>query len=314
MRVNCKPSLKTIVGQIAPFLMPRFIKRLVEKRYWAGDFDACAENPHETQVGHVTLSEAETLQVLRVAKEEYQMTMHSLLMAAAAFATKAVFMSSGGETLEDVSTNDEVLRTATLINVRPLVTPVIGRFEHGNYVSDLLHKDVSVLMDTSFWEVARFYAQDTSKTRSTPGGVRFLLEFMGLFGLMPSGSGKFEDSVTSIGETSQHGRQASLRCSNMGRAWAQETPQEEGDKTFFKVLEAVFSQSAANNGSAITLSVVTANNRLAITGTWQTAAIAGRERGERMVQMIKRALVDATSSLGGNYVFRDMLLRSLQEK
>ncbi|KAF9211869.1 hypothetical protein BGZ59_007504 [Podila verticillata] len=112
--------------------------------YWR----ACAENLHQTQVEYVTLSEAETLQVLK-------MTMHSLLMTAAVFAIKAAFVSSGGDASADVSTNDEMLRTATLVNVRPLVTPAIDRLEHGNYVSGTQHKEVSIHMDTLFWEVAR---------------------------------------------------------------------------------------------------------------------------------------------------------------
>ncbi|KFH62581.1 hypothetical protein MVEG_11974 [Podila verticillata NRRL 6337] len=71
-------------------------------------------------------------------------------MIAAVFAIKAAFVSSGGDASADVSTNDEMLRTATLVNVRPLVTPAIDRLEHGNYVSGTQHKEVSIHMDTLF--------------------------------------------------------------------------------------------------------------------------------------------------------------------
>ncbi|KAG0083529.1 hypothetical protein BGZ93_001749 [Podila epicladia] len=312
MRVNCKPGLRTIFSAMAPILMPRFIRRFMETQYWAGDFDTCAESPHETQVGYATLSEAETLQALKAAKE-HKMTLHALLMAAAVFATKAVFMSSGSDA-STVGTN-EVLRTGTVVNVRQLVTPAIDRYDHGNYASDTLHKDLSVEMDTPFWEVARFYAQELAAKARSPAGVKLLLEFIGLCGLMPKHPGGFEKNLRAVGRSFQHGRQASLRCSNVGRAWDQKTTPPQGDRrTFFKVLEAVFSQSAPDNSSAISLNVVTANNRLAIVGTWQKAAMTGRDRGERMVQMTKRVLVDATTSGGDKFLFRDMLLRSTQEK
>ncbi|KAG0351937.1 hypothetical protein BG005_008575 [Podila minutissima] len=311
MRVNCKPGLKTIFSALAPILVPGFIRRFVETQYWAGDFDACAENPHETQVGYVTLSKAETLQALKAAKE-HKMTLHALLMAAAAFATKAVLMSSGSDT-PNVHTN-EVLRTGTVVNLRQLVAPAIDRFDLGNYASDMLHKDLSVEMDTPFWEVAQFYAQELTAKARSPAGVQLLLEFVGLCGLMPRHPGGIEESLCALGRSFQHGRQASLRCSNVGRAWDQKTTPPQGDhQAFFKVLEAVFSQSAPDNSSAMTLNVVTANSRLAIAGTWQKAAIAGRDRGERMVQMMKQVLVDATTSGGGDIVFKDMLLQSTQE-
>ncbi|KAG0030552.1 hypothetical protein BGZ81_002509 [Podila clonocystis] len=157
MRVNCKPGLRSILSVLGPILMPGFIRRFVETQYWAGDFDACADDPHETQVGYVVLSEVETLHALKAAKK-HNMTLHALLMTAAVFATKAVFMSS--ESDASVAGENVVLRTGTVVNVRQLVTPMIDRFDHGNYASDTLHKDVSVEMDTSFWEVAQFYAQE----------------------------------------------------------------------------------------------------------------------------------------------------------
>ncbi|KAG0007693.1 hypothetical protein BGZ82_005199, partial [Podila clonocystis] len=158
-------------------------------------------------------------------------------MAAAVFATKAVFMSS--ESDASVVGTNVVLRTGTVVNVRQLVTPMIDRFDHGNYASDTLHKDISVEMDTSFWEVAQFYAQELTVKARSQAGLQLLLEFIGLCGLMPRHPGGFEENLCTVGRSFQHGRQASLRCSNVGRAWDQKTPLLQGDHlAFFKVLEA----------------------------------------------------------------------------
>ncbi|KAG0030556.1 hypothetical protein BGZ81_002513 [Podila clonocystis] len=257
-RANCYPSIPTLVKEaVSALLLPPFIKKAFEKKYWA----------------------------------------------ASVFATKAVFLSNKSNDKE-LSTTDDMLVFTSPVATRPLLTPPIDKYDQGSYTSEIVTRDIVIQLETSFWDLSKRLRDQIVQGTQTPGGVRELLEHIGLLQFVPNHQGGWEEFLRSKVTKEQHGRGTTLELSNVGRAW----DQPKDDKAMvFKVQEGVFSQSAMITGPALMLNAATANGVLTMVGTWQRAAFSGRERGETMLNEFKRILLQATEPGKEEFVFREAL-------
>ncbi|KFH62586.1 hypothetical protein MVEG_11979 [Podila verticillata NRRL 6337] len=302
-RANCYPSIPTLVKEaVSALLLPPFIKKAFEKKYWAGEFDATLEAPHETQVGYWRLTEQETKQVIQAAKT-HNTTVHAILYSASVFATKAVFLSQSQDKANLSTTNDALVFTSP-VATRPLLTPPIDKYDQGSYTSEIVTRDIHIQLETSFWGLSKALRDQIVQGTQTPGGVRDLLEHIGLLQFVPNHPGGWEEFLRSKVTKEQHGRGTTLELSNVGRAWDQ--PKDKS-QVVFKVQEGIFSQSAMITGPALMLNAATANGVLTVVGTWQRAAFSGREKGEAMLGEFKRILLQVTEPGKEEFLFREAL-------
>lgn len=317
-RANCFPSIPTLVKEvISALLLPALIKKALEKKYWAGEFDVTLEAPHETQVGYWRLTEDETRRVLAAARK-HRTTVHAILFSASVFATKAVFLSkknnnhnNDDDQQSSFSTSDDALVFTSPVSIRDLTHPRIDRHDLGCYSSEITTRDIRIALDTCFWDLSKTLRDQTVQGTTTTGGVRRLLEHVGLLQFLPNHPGAWEEFLRGRASKEQHGRQGTLELSNVGRAWEQAKEDKEKKKfVVFKVVEGVFSQSAMITGPALMLNAATANEVLTVVGTWQRATFSGREKGEAMMKAFKRILIEATSTSRqgrDEFTFRDAL-------
>ncbi|KAF9282002.1 hypothetical protein BGZ68_006275 [Mortierella alpina] len=303
-RINCNPSLRTLVFEATrAVLLPAFVKKSLETRYWAGEFDSSLQVPNETELAYLQLSPDETKRVLCATKTR-QTTVQSILATAAIFATKSVFMSGD---VDETEKEDEALVFATPVSLRTLIQDPIAPEEQGNYTSEIMHNNIRVSDESSFWDMARVYRAQVVDATSTPAGLRDLLEHFGMLSLLSTKDGGWEKFMASKVTKDQHGRKASVKLSNLGSGWA--TPAVAKDQTMereFRVQDAIFSQSSGVTASALTMSVATANGVLTVVTTWQKAAFRGRARGELFVSEFKRILMEAIKEGRDEYFFRDV--------
>ncbi|KAG0075220.1 hypothetical protein BGZ93_003196 [Podila epicladia] len=320
-RVDCTPGIRTWLREARAMFLPAFIKKALEKKSWAGEFPADPCNPHITQIGYLALTESETKQVMLAAKSRHT-TVHSILFATILFATKAVFMSKVVDA-DNMVVEKDTLHFSTPISLRNVLSPAVGRFDLGNYVSDHVTRDVSVQLETQFWDLAKQIREEVVHRTQTPHGVRSLVEVMGLLNYLPKHDGGWAEFMRSFSVLEQNGRMHSLRCSNLGKGWDQTkttTTEKAGEPVttpvVFKVVDGLFSQGAATTTVCLCLNVATANNVMTVAMSWQKEAFTGRDRGELMLAEFKRVLLDATSpaKVGLNYNFCDALLHLSQEK
>ncbi|KAG0332341.1 hypothetical protein BG000_010099, partial [Podila horticola] len=117
-----------------PTVVPSPAEDALERKSWAGEFPADPCNPHITQIGYMTLTESETKQVMQAAKIRHT-TVHSILFATILFATKAVFLSKVVDA-DNMIVEKDTLHFSTPISLRNVLSPAVGRFDLGNYVSD----------------------------------------------------------------------------------------------------------------------------------------------------------------------------------
>ncbi|KAF9187996.1 hypothetical protein BGZ51_000933 [Haplosporangium sp. Z 767] len=303
MRVNCSPSWPTLVKEaIMGLLLPGFVKKAIEKKYWAGEVDATLEVPHETQVGMWSLTPEETSRVVQAAKA-HNTTVQSILHTASVFATKAVFLSTMEGEGNQVSTTKDEFVYATPVSLRPLISPPVARHDQGVYVSEIITKDIRVELDTEFWELTAAYRKQVIESTTTIKGVRGLLEHAGLLDYLPTHQGAWEEFLQGLVSKVQHGRQSTLMLSNLGKAWEQ----EQSSSVAFRVQDGIFSQSGSTISGAVSLSVATANGVLSMMGTWQKATFTmGRERAEQFLTEFKRILLEVTESERISYHFQDV--------
>ncbi|KAG0366440.1 alcohol acetyltransferase-domain-containing protein [Gamsiella multidivaricata] len=299
-RVNCNPSLLMLFKEATMgLLLPAFVKKTIESKYWSGEIDATLDL-NETQVGLWYLNQQETLQVIEAAKS-HNTTVNSILFTASNFAIKSVFLSKVEDGVKPTTTKDR-LSFSTPVALRPLITPPISRYDQGCYTSAIVTKDIEVSLDTGFWALTQTYRNQIVKGTSTPTGIRHLLEHVGMLEYLPKREGGWEDFLRGQVTKEQHGRLATIEISNVGKAWDQ-----PGSVTF-KIQNAIFSQSAGITGSAFMLSAATANGVLSIVGTWQKATFSSRERAEEYLREFKRILLEATEHERKDYRFREALL------
>ncbi|KAF9312541.1 hypothetical protein BG003_006156 [Podila horticola] len=312
-RANCYPSISTLVKEaVSALLLPAVIKKAFEKKYWAGEFDASLEAPHETQVGYWRLTEQETKQIVHAAKT-HNTTVHAILFSASVFATKAVFLSKKNDDDDDAnkekpiySTTDDALVFTSPVAIRDLIHPPIARADQGCYSSEITTRDIRIDLETCFWDLSRQLRDQIVQGTQTPAGVQGLLEYVGLLQFLPNHPGGWEAFLRGRVAKEQHGRQSTLELSNVGRAWEQA---KDDKKLVFQVQEGIFSQSAMITGPAVMLNAATANGVLTVVGTWQRATFSGREKAERMMSEFRKVLVEATKEKTPckEFTFRDAL-------
>ncbi|KAF9997626.1 hypothetical protein BGZ65_006786 [Modicella reniformis] len=321
MRVNCQPPLPMLLKEAAlGLLLPAFVKKSLESKYWAGEFDANLNVPNETQVEGCFFTQEETLQIIQTSKIR-QTTVHSILFTAANFAIKSIFLSQvegEGENMKPTTTKDK-LSFATPVSLRALISPTIDPSDQGSYTSELITKDIQILLESEFWNVTQTYRNQVVKGTTTEKGVRHMLEHAGLLEYLPKRPGGWEDFLQSQVAQEPHGRLATLKLSNIGKSWDQpsssssstsssSSSSEQQPVVTFKVQDAIFSQSASVTSSAFTLNAATANGALSIITTWQKATFSSRERGELFMKEFKRILLQATEPKRQVYLFREAVI------
>ncbi|KAF9550022.1 hypothetical protein EC957_002083 [Mortierella hygrophila] len=298
--VDCAPSLGVLVkGAVMSLLLPAFVKRALEKKYWSGEFDATLKVPNETQVVAMYLTKEETAQVVQAAKDR-KTTVHVILLAASAFATKLVFLSNpAGDNHQGPTTTKDAMNFTTPCTLRPIIGAPLTPYVQGNYTSEIASKNVKIKLETGFWDVAQRFRKQLVAETSKP---KNLYGYIGLLAYLPKEQGGWEKFLCEQVEKEQHGREATLQISNLGVGLKQPADSPVG----FKVLDAMFSQSSSITAAALTFNAVTANGVLLVTSTWQKSAFTGRDRGELHMKEFKRILLEATQPDRTNYQFREV--------
>ncbi|KAF9312545.1 hypothetical protein BG003_006160 [Podila horticola] len=297
---DCHPNSITLLKEFTmQLLLPGPLKRLLESKYWAGDIDASAKAPHETLASYLALNQAETKKIVAAAKA-HKTTVNTMLFSASMFALKSLFLSDASTKTNPTTTKDK-FSFSTAVALRNMVSPPIDPYAQGVYISEAVTKNVKVELQTSFWSLSRLYGTSIVRATQTPKGRKELLEHMGLLEYLPKTQGAWEEFMVSQFKKLQHGRETTVRFSNLGKAWDQPQDQEVG----FKVLHPVFSQSASSINSAFTFNAATANNTLVITNTWQKSTFETREKADRVLAEMRRIMLEAAEK--ENYSFRDSL-------
>ncbi|KAG0358681.1 hypothetical protein BG005_002016 [Podila minutissima] len=304
-RINCSPSLRTLLYEVTrAIFLPGFMKKALETRYWAGEIDSSLDCPNETQLRYLQFSKAETSQVVAAAKA-HRTTVQALLYTASVFATKTVFMSRDDRIGQEENMS-EALVFATPVSLRGLIPDPIAPEDMGNYTSEILHDNVCVAHESSYWEMTSAYRKQVAHGTTTPRGLQDLLEHFGMLKFLSTKDGGWEEFMKSKVSKDQHGRKASIKLSNLGRGW--DSVVEKGDENrAFTVVDGVFSQSSGVTASALTMSAATANGVLTVATTWQKAGFRGRERADLFVKEFKRILFEAIEPTRQEYLFRDAL-------
>ncbi|KAF9434593.1 hypothetical protein BGZ76_007765 [Entomortierella beljakovae] len=299
-RANCNPGLFTLIkGASMALLLPSFLKKAIESKYWSGEFDATLES-HETRAGIWKLTKEETTQVIQAAKA-HKTTVNSILVAASCFALKAVFLTKVGNDSKPTTTDDKFL-FSTPVALRKLISPPVAQQDQGCYTSEWMTKDIQIDLNTEFWGLTTRYHQDIIKGTKTSRGVKGMLQHVGLLKYVPNHPGGWEEFLREQVTKEQHGRAATLTLSNIGKGWdqAQDVP--------FKIQDTVFSQSSGIAAAAVTLGASTANSILTVTGTWQKATFSSCDRPRLYMSEYKRILLDVTSPNRGDYHLFDAVL------
>ncbi|KAF9325752.1 hypothetical protein BG006_010776 [Podila minutissima] len=299
-RADCRPSTTTLLKEFTmQLLLPGPLKRMLESKYWAGDIDASAKAPHETLASYLALTQEETKKIVAAAKP-HKTTVNTMLFSASMFALKSLFLSDTSNKTNPSTTKD-TFSFSTAVALRNMVSPPIDPYAQGVYISDFVTKNVKVELQTSFWGLSHMYGASIVKATQTPQGRKELLEHMGLLEYLPKTHGAWEEFMVDQFKKLQHGRETTVRFSNLGKAWDQPQDREVG----FKVLHPVFSQSASCINSAFTFNAATANNTLVITNTWQKSTFETREKADRVLAEMRRIMLEATEK--ESYSFRDSL-------
>ncbi|OAQ24388.1 hypothetical protein K457DRAFT_141988 [Linnemannia elongata AG-77] len=303
--VDCTPSLGLLVKEaVTSLLLPGFVKRALEKKYWSGEFDATLEVPNETQVVAMYLTKEETAQVVEAAKA-HKTTVHVILLAASAFATKLVFLSkTAGDNHQGPTTTKDAMKFTSPCTLRPVIGAPLTPYVQGNYTSEIASKNVKIKFETEFWDVAQRFRKQLVAEISKPKG---LYGHVGLLSYLPKEQGGWEKFLREQVEKEQHGREATLQISNLGIGMKQSADSSPA----FKVLNAVFSQSSSITAASLTFNAATANGVLLVTSTWQKSSFTGRDRGELHMKEFKRILLEATQPDRTNYRFREVFAAPL---
>ncbi|KAG0050085.1 hypothetical protein BGZ83_005137 [Gryganskiella cystojenkinii] len=309
-RVNCYPSLLTLIKEATiNLLLPGFLKKAFEQKYWAGEIDATLEAPHDTEVGIWFLTREETNLVAKAAKAR-NTTVQAVLYAASIFATKAVFLSKVDKDKAIKTTSDDILTFGTPVSLRPLIKPEISRYDQGTYTSEITTKNIRVRLETDFWALAQAYRKEIVKGTATKKGIQGLIEYAGLLQFVPNHQGGWEEFLKAHVKKDQHGRQTTLKLSNVGKAWDQSVAVTgtEAPAISYKILDAIFSQDASTISSAFTLNAATANGVLSITNTWQRSTFHSRDRAELFMKEYKRILLVSSEPERKTFPFQDALI------
>ncbi|KAG0030660.1 hypothetical protein BGZ82_007328 [Podila clonocystis] len=271
---DCRPSTTTLFKEFTmQILLPGPLKRLVESK------------------------------IVAVAKA-HKTTVNTMLFSASMFALKSLFLSDASDKINPSTTKDR-LSFSTAVALRNMVSPPIDKYAQGVYISEAVNQNIKVKLETSFWGLSHKYGASIIQATQTPKGSKKLLEHVGLMEYLPKTQGAWEEFMVGQFKKLQHGRETTVRFSNLGKAWDQPQEQDIG----FKVLHPVFSQSASSINSAFTFNAATANNTLVITNTWQKSTFETREKADRVLAEMRRIMLEAAEK--ENYSFRDSLARAV---
>lgn len=296
--VDCSPSIGVLLKEAMLVLfLPGFIKRALEKKYWSGEFDATLKEPNETQVVAMYLTKEETAQVVQAAKA-HKTTVHMVLLAASAFATKLVFLSKPGDNQHEPTTTKDPMKFTSPVTLRPIIGAPLTPYVQGNFTSEIASKNVQVKLETRFWDVAQRFRKQLVAETTKPKG---LFEHIGLLEYLPKEAGGWEKFLCAQVGKEQHGREATLQISNLGVG----LKQPADSPLAFRVQDAMFSQSCSVTAASLTFNAATANGVLLVTSTWQKASFTGRDRGELHMKEFKRILLEATQPERNDYRFHE---------
>ncbi|KAF9374789.1 hypothetical protein CPB97_011886 [Podila verticillata] len=299
-RTDCSPSIQTLLKEATMILfLPGPLKRMLEKKYWSGDIDASAKAPHETLISYIALTQEETKKIVAAAKA-HKTTVNTMLFTASMFALKSLFLSDISNKANPSTTKDKFC-FSTAVALRNMVSPPIDKYAQGVYLSEAVTKNIKVKLETPFWGLSHMYGASIIKSTQTTKGSKKLFEHAGLLEYLPKTQGAWEEFFVSQFKKLQHGRESTVRFSNLGKAWDQPKDQEVG----FKVLHPVFSQSACTTSSAFTFQAATANDTLAITNCWQRSTFETREKADKVLMEMRRIMLEAAEK--EDYSFRDSL-------
>ncbi|KAG0351936.1 hypothetical protein BG005_008574 [Podila minutissima] len=312
-RVDCTPRFRTRMHHLLhQVLMPAWLKKTLKSQFWAGDYPAT--NSNETQLGIVVLTPEETSQVIAAARREHT-TVNSILFTSFLFAIKAVFLSSSHNGNRDgkkgaTTTTKDLFSASTVACPRSsqLFSSPVEQSEQVLCIADLWTHGHAVELETGFWEFTREYHAQVVRHVRTPGNLQRLLENYGTLRYMPGSPEGYEKALQQRLVRQQHGREGTMRTSNIGVGWKQQEEGEEGGKVAFKVLHPLFTMSAVTMGPAFTFCVATGEGgSLVVSNTWQRGAVRSRESAERVLQEFRRIVGEASQEGKEGYLFRDVL-------
>ncbi|KAF8976126.1 hypothetical protein BGZ46_008550 [Entomortierella lignicola] len=300
-RVNCKPSLRTIVSMVAnEMLVPRFVKRLFETKYWTGEVDNVQGIPVVTGSNLIQLTAEETSKII-LASKRLSTTVTAMVLAASAFAAKLVFMSGDGNSRDGI-------KFGIPISVRDLVPNPIAHTDFGNYALlapfQLFHVDD----ESEFRSIAHQYREKIVEDTSKQAMEKTFEEF-GMTEYLPKKDGAIEQLFHDNINKFQNGFEASLMISNVGCGWSQFKMTPASDTLIeddeFLVKGAIFSSSASRSYAPIGVCVVTAGGVMNIVLAWLEAAFKEKARGKLLATELKRILLEASEEKHDVYLFRD---------
>ncbi|KAF9202750.1 hypothetical protein BGZ49_007101 [Haplosporangium sp. Z 27] len=297
--VKCKAPLGLMASMIAEnVLLPTFIKRAFEKKYWAGEVDASEEIPREIELILTQFSREETSKLIQATKR-HSTTIQSILYTASMFAMRSVFLSDN---------NSDGFVFMTPVSARPYLPASVGDTELGNYALRVMHYNIRVEDLSEFWDMTHKYRKQIIHGTSESGRQEYN-DIFGMLEYLPKNDGGYEKMLRGELQKFQHGREATLNISNIGRGWSQfkDTPVSgtvtEHDE--FLVKEGVFSTGIVLTGTPIEMTVTTASGVMTIVTSWSRGALKGRARGELYVNEFKRILFEATEHDRETYLFKD---------
>ncbi|KAF9130385.1 hypothetical protein BGW39_003135 [Mortierella sp. 14UC] len=302
--VNCSPPVSLLIKEaMMALFLPGSLKKALEKKYWSGEFDATLKVPNESEVVAMYLTKEETAQVVQASKA-HKTTVHAILLSAAAFATKAVFLSNTGDSQQGLTTTKAAMKLTTPVTLRPIIKPALSHYIQGNYTSEIAARNIKVKLETGIWDLAHRFKKQLVAETAKP---KPLFGHVGLLAYLPKEAGGWEDFLRGQVEKEQHGREATLQISNLGIGLEQDQKSADSPSHMhFKVLDALFSQASSITAAALTFSVVTANGVLVVTSSWQKSTFTGRDRAELHMNEFKRILLEATQPGRNDYRFREV--------
>ncbi|KAF9346322.1 hypothetical protein BGX26_002195 [Mortierella sp. AD094] len=302
-RFNCHPSIHALACELAKQLpVPKLLRKVFETKYWAGEIDSSREAPNVTELRLLQLTKQETSKVVQAAKRR-STTVQAILYMASVFATKSVF----------VSNTKEAINFGTVVSVRDKIPNPISRSDLGNYISIIPHNNIYIQGESDFWSMARIYRAQVVSATSTTSKIHDLMNDLGLLDYLPKKASAWEEAIKSDAYKAQHGRDMSVVMSNLGCMSSQQptvtsnsdAPCESTEILEYLMDDAIFSQSAMVNNTALIMSVVTGNGKMSVTTAWQKSTLKERARGNLFVSEFKRILFEAIDDGRESYLFKD---------
>ncbi|KAF9111236.1 hypothetical protein BGX27_005212, partial [Mortierella sp. AM989] len=303
-RIDCSISYLTLATTIVKLvLLPTFLKKALEYKYWAGEFDNTLETPYDVQTSLLQLMPEETSRIIQAAKRR-STTVQAVIYSASVFAIRSVFMPK--------SEQDEAITYDTVVDIRKRILNPIPRTDFGIYTTAAPRRGIYVKDESSFWNMAQEYKEDLTEKTSSEEKIRALVDHLGSFRLLPNKASAWEQITTSQTSQYQHGRSGSISMSNIGVGWNQDasttansSSSENKEALRYLVKDAILSKSPILNNVALAMTAATANGTMSIITTWNKAAFGGRHRVQLYMSELKRIILEAADDGRETYLFKD---------